>query len=134
MIEKDLLEYLQSKTSITSLIGMKIFIAQAPINVKMPYLIIDVVSGPRERITPTYMEQTAFCRITVNAGPQDLVLGRSAAEAALRAMENYRGGMGASVDLSITCGTVRDMLGLGGVIRYSFDAVAKTMETLQKPT
>lgn len=134
MIELDLLSYLRAQTTITSLVGDNIYLIQAPTDKKMPWLVLEVSSGLRKRITNTYTEETSFVRLTVDAGPSQTVLGRQIIEAALRAIENYRGLLGTSNDVNIECGAIRSWAGYSEVNRFQFDATIRFIETTQYPT
>jgi hypothetical protein len=134
MIELDLLSYLRAHTALTALVGDNIFLIQAPTDKKMPWLVLEISSGLRKRITNTYTEETAFARITVDVGPSQTVLGRQIIEAALRAVENYRGLLGASNDVIVSCGAVRSWAGYSEVNRFQFDATIRLIETTQYPT
>lgn len=134
MIERDLLTYLQGYSGLTSLIGNKIYVIQAPQSgVSMPWVIIENTSGTRRRITQDKTEEMAYVRITVDSGPNQVVLGRNIAEKAKEAIENFRGALGLATDVEITCGSVRGWAGIGGAFRYQFDATARFIEPYIKP-
>ena len=104
MIERDLLTYLQGYSSLTSLVGNKIYVIQAPQSgVQMPWVIIENTSGTRRKIAQNKIEEMAYVRITVDSGPNQVVLGRNIAEKAKEAVENLRGALGLATDVHITC-------------------------------
>jgi len=134
MIEKDLKLYYEGQSTLTSLIGNKIYVIQAPqASVTMPWLVIENTSGSRIKIAQDLMEETAYLRVTVDTGPNQFVSGRNIIETAKNLIENYRGNMGSTNDLHITCGSIRGWAGIGGAYRFQFDIVARFTETYAQP-
>jgi hypothetical protein len=134
LIEKDVLLYLQGVSSLVSLLGNKMYIIQAPqTGVQMPWLVIENTSGSRKQITQAKVEEIAYLRITVDAGPTQYKAARDMIEIAKNAIENYRGVFQTADDCHITCGSIRGWAGIGGAYRYQFDVTAKFTETLVKP-
>jgi len=134
VILKDLTDYLRSKTSLTPLVGNKIYPTQAPTNAVMPWLIVEITAGVREQLTVGSMAGTAFARLTVDVGPGDAVKGSTLIHAVLALLENYRGDMGDTKDVYITCTEPRNWPGMGGVFRYQFDATIDYIDTLSRPS
>lgn len=134
MIERDLLTYLQGYSSLTSLVGNKIYVIQAPQSgVQMPWVIIENTSGTRRKIAQNKIEEIAYVRVTVDSGPNQVVLGRNIAEKAKEAVENLRGALGLATDVHITCGSIRGWAGIGGAFRYQFDVTARFTEPYAEP-
>src|SRR5574344_148103 len=127
MIEKDLMQYLQTKTQLTTALGGsgKIYAIQAPTGASMPWLIIEPTGGSRIRISATKGEATNLVRIGVDAGPSNWITGRNAIEYARIAIENLRGTLGDATDIVITVGDISGYPGLNGAYRYSFPATCK---------
>lgn len=143
MIEKELLIYLQTTTIprcaalITKIGGIgKIFVVQVPTTdstTKMPWLVIEPTSGPREKISPTKIEEVNSVRISIDCGPAQMVLGRECAELAKAAIENFRGKLGNADDINITCSAVSGWPGLNGCYRWQFVARCQWVETYSEP-
>lgn len=134
MIERDILTYLQTYSPVTSLVGNKIYVIQAPQSgVSMPWLIIENTAGTRKKIAQTLMEEVAFVRITVDAGPSQVVLGRNIIEAAKTGLENFRGDLGLAKDVHIACGSIRGWAGIGGAYRYQMDVTCRFTEAYNEP-
>ena len=127
MIEKDLMQYLQTKSQLTNTLGgtAKIYAIQAPTNAVMPWLILEPTGGSRERISATKGEATNSVRVGVDAAPSNWIKGRTAIEYAREELENLRGTLGDATDLTITVGEISGYPGLNGAYRYSFPAVCK---------
>lgn len=136
MIEIDTLLYLKSYPSLIALLpATSIYNIQAPsTDVKMPWLVLEKTSGLRKRITHLKTEETAYIRITVDVGPSAVVKGRNIAEQALIALENYRGNMGDSKDIIVTCGAIRGYAGYSECYRYQFDVTIKLIEDIHFPS
>ncbi len=134
MIDGDLTSYLQTASGLIALLpATKIFLGQAPNTVSMPWLVIEIFTGPRNKIAATKTEVTNTVRISVGVGPSDKVKGRNIAEQVLRYMENFRGLMGATSDMHVTCGSVGFTTGTGGTFNYSFNALIKYVEVYREP-
>lgn len=134
MILKDLLLYLQSKTTITSLVGNKIYPVQAPTGVSMPWVIVEIPAGIRDKISYNTMEGNSWARVTVDVGPADVVKGSNVVQAIIDACENYRGQLGDSADVFMTCGEPRSWAGMGGAYRYQVDIKIKYKFTYSLPS
>lgn len=137
MLEKDMLQYLQAQTALTTKLGgvEKIVIAQTPVGstISLPWLIINVSAGPRKQISPSKVETNAQVRITIECGANQTVKGREAAELALRAVDHIRGTFGDALDCYITCSGIRSDIGVISVTRYQFDANIRYIEAYTKP-
>jgi len=138
MIEHDVRTYLCTVSGIIAQFSPKatvsgIFLIQAPTGSTMPYMIVELSEGPREQIAAETTEETANIRITVDGGPTQMYKARNIAEAARKALENYRGTMGSSNDVVCTCSAVRGWAGTGGCFRNAFTAVIKHIEARNKP-
>jgi hypothetical protein len=134
MIEKDILLYLQGYTALTTLIGNKMYIVQAPsTSVQMPWLIIENTAGQRNKIAQNLMEEIAYCRVSVDCGPAQAVAGRNIIEVAKTALENFRGLLNSANDAHVVCGSVRGWAGIGGAYRYQFDATIRFTEVHHQP-
>lgn len=127
MIEKDIIQYLQTKTDLTTKLGgvNKINLIQAPTTLKMPWLLVEASGGPRDRISATKGQAQDSVRIAVDAGPSDFLKGREAIELARGYLENLRGTLGDATDLVITVQSITGYPGLNGAYRYSFPCVCK---------
>ena len=127
MIEKDLMQYLQKNTNLTTKLGGtgKIYSIQAPTSAVMPWLIIEPTGGSRDRIGATKGEAVNMVRIGVDAAPSQWITGREAIEYARVALENLRGTIGDASDIVITVGEISGYPGLNGAYRYSFSATCK---------
>lgn len=121
MIEKDIQQYLQAQTPLTSMLGgpQKIYSIQAPTGVTMPWVIIEPSGGPRTRISATKGEEHNSVRIGVDVGPSQWILGRNIIEMVKSYVENLRGTIGDAQDLEIVCNSVSGYPGLKGAYRYN---------------
>lgn len=121
MIEKDLMQYLQTKTPLLTLIGgaQKIYSTQAPTGALMPWVVIEASGGPRTRISATKGEEHNNVRIGVDAGPSQWIVGRNAIELIKSYLENLRGDLYDASDLEITCNAISGYPGLNGAYRYN---------------
>jgi hypothetical protein len=127
MIAQDVRTYLCTVSGIVSLFSpvatiSGIFVIQAPTGALMPYMVVENSEGPREIIALNTTEETANLRITVDCGPTQMYKGSNLIEAALRAMENYRGNMGNAKDVWCECSSIRGWAGTAGCYRYQFTA------------
>lgn len=136
MIEKALLIYLQSNTALVTKAGgaSHICVVQAPTKVTMPYIIIEPTGGTRDNITAGKVEEINSVRVKVDVPADKMVFGRDLIEMVHDLVENYRGDIGATSDLQISCGAISDFLGLAGVYRYQFSASCRWIENRKKPT
>lgn len=130
MIEKDILEYLQADTTLTTLLGgvKQICVIQAPAGLKMPYLTIEPLPGTRTKISPVLVEEITSVRISLDYGPAQIITGRNAIERAKYLIENYRGLLNGANDIVITCGSIGSWAGLAGCSRSQFSALCKFTE------
>lgn len=127
MILDDLFVYMRNNATLTTLVGSNVFDTQAPNSpdVKMPWLIIEITSGDGYGVSSQKKDNISFGRITVDVGPSQRVLGARIAAAAVSILDGYRGQLGNSADVIISCGEVRDWPGMGGCYRYQFDATIR---------
>jgi len=138
MIEQDVRNYLCTVSGVIAQFSPKatvsgIFLVQAPTGSLMPYMIVELSEGPRNIIAANLTEETANLRITVDCGPTQMYKGRNIADAAHKALENYRGTIGNSNDVVCTCSAIRGWAGTGGCTRYMFTAVIKHTMVRNKP-
>ncbi len=137
MIEQDVYTYLRSDTTLSGFLGApnNIFIIQVPtINEpEMPWVVVEVTSGSRTKISQTAMEELAYVRVSVDAGPNQAFRGRKAIERCKVLLENYRGRMATAVDTSVSIGAIRGWAGMAGANRYQFDAIIRFTEVLNQP-
>ena len=121
MIEKDIMQYLQNITELTTKLGgiQRIYCIQAPVNTSLPWLIVEPSGGPRTRISASKGEELHSVRIGFDAGPADWILGREVMEIVINHLDNFRGDMGDAKDLQITCNAVSGYPGLNGAYRYN---------------
>lgn len=138
MIEQDVRTYLCTVSGLVSLFNpvatiSGIFIVQAPTGALMPYLVVENSEGPRDIIAVAKTEETANLRVTVDCGPTQMYKGRNIAEAALKALENYRGIMGTATDVVCACSSIRGWAGSGGCFRYQLNVKIQHTMTRNKP-
>lgn len=121
MIEKDIMQYLQTITALTSKFGgiQKIYCIQAPTKALMPWVIVEPAGGPRVRIAASTGEERQSVRIGIDVGPADWIMGREAMEIILNNLDGFRGDMGDAKDLEIQCNGVTGYPGLNGAYRYN---------------
>ena len=133
MIEASLYNYFMADTTITN--NVSVYITQAPVDAKMPWLVILPTPTEINRISKNKMEEKDFVRIIVDYPSSDTNgAGRFVAERAKVLVENYRGDMGDTVDLFIGCGGVSSFPGMNGSYRYQFDVNARfTYDRLTPP-
>lgn len=136
MIEKEIMQYLQTITALTSKLGGvgKIFAIQATAEAKTPWLVVEASGGTRERISAHKLEEVAQVRISVEAGKDQMATGRTAIEYAKSAVENLRGTLGTATDIYITCSAISCFAGLSGIYRYTFSCSCKFVEPWGKIT
>lgn len=128
MVLKDMMIYLKNNSSIATAMNNKIYSSQAPFNVEMPFMIVEITAGTREDITFNKTESLTWFRITVDVGPTQETDGYDMIWTAHRALENYRGDLGDTKDVYITCSEPRGWAGIGGAYRYQFDAKVKFIQ------
>lgn len=124
MIEKDIMQYLQTKTDIITPLGgaNKICNIQAPVGAQMMWIIIEASGGQRRRISATRGEEHNNVRIGLDAGPSQWRDGRAIMEKVKAHLENLRGTLGDADDLYIECNAVSGYPGLNGAYRYHLTA------------
>jgi len=137
MIEQDIFAYFKQDATLSGYLGgnEKIYLIQVPENPepKMPWVVVEVTSGSRKKISQTKMEQIAFARISVDTGPTQAFMGRNIIERCKNLLENYRGNLQTASDVHITIGAVRGWAGFSGTYRYQFDATVRSTETYSQP-
>ena len=141
MIERDILFYLQSSVTLTSLLGgvSKIFPILVPdqvddAKVLMPWLVIEPAGGTRKKINATTMQERTTVRISVDADAGYLATSRDAVETAHLLLENYRGVLTTARDVVITCSPIRGWAGYSaGTYRWQFDAIVEFLEDYVEP-
>jgi hypothetical protein len=121
VILKDLLLYLQSQSTLTALVSNKIYNTQAPTGVSMPWIVLEIPAGIREKLSMNKMQGISYARITVDVGPADAIKGSDIIHAVVDVLENYRGNLGDTMDVFMTCGEPRNWAGIGGAYRYQVD-------------
>jgi len=141
MILEDLVTYLKGYGALTTISGIsttvfsaaKIFPIQAPTGVAMPYLIVEVAEGSRGKMAAQVTETNPMIRITVDAGPNQSVVAGRIMEKARKALENFRGLMGNTSDVFLTCSEIRGWAGMSGTFRYQMNVNGRYVETRQVP-
>lgn len=137
MIEQDVYTYFRSDATLSGYLGApsNIFIIQAPsVNEpEMPWVVVEVTSGSRTKISQTLMEELAYVRVSVDAGAHQAFRGRNAIERCKVLLENYRGRMATAIDTAVSIGAIRGWAGLGGAYRYQFDAIIRYTEVFIQP-
>lgn len=141
MILEDLVTYLKGYTALTTISGIpsatfsaaKIFPIQAPTGTVMPYLIVEVAEGSRGQIAAQTTESNPMIRITVDGGPNQVVTSGKIMEKARKALENYRGLMGGTNDLFLTCSEIRGWAGMSGSFRFMMNVNGRYIESRSTP-
>lgn len=137
MIEQDVYMYLRSDTTLSGLLGgvEKIYLVQVPSDPepKMPWVVLEVTSGSRTKISQSKMEEISYLRVSVDAGPYQSMMGRSIIERCKVLLENYRGLMTTATDVHVSVGAVRGWAGFSGANRYQFDATIRFTEAYTEP-
>lgn len=141
MILEDMVTYLKGYSALTTISGIpsstfsaaKIFPIQAPTGTVMPYLIVEVAEGSRSKMAAQATESSPMIRITVDAGPNQNVTAGKIMEKAQKALENFRGAMGGTNDLFLTCSEIRGWAGMSGSFRYQMNVSGRYVETRQVP-
>jgi len=129
MIEKDVLQYLQSKVSLTTKLGGvgKIMNVQPIATAKMPWLCIEVSGGTDNKMGATKQQEMASMRIYVDAAATQMVVGREAIELAKAYLQDLRGDLYDTKDLHLKCGVISGYPGMDGSYRYSMTVTARFM-------
>jgi hypothetical protein len=137
MIEQDVYVYLKNDATLNALLGAtgNVFIMEAPTigDILMPWVIVEVTSGSRTKISQNKMEEIAYVRVSVDAGPAQAFVGRNAVERCKVLLENYRGCLSTAMDTSVSIGAIRGWAGFGGAYRYQFDAIVRFTEAYSQP-
>lgn len=132
MIEKDILEYLLTKPTIMALCN-QIYIGQAPSNVKMPWVIIEVSGGTNTPVAAFIDEDRPSVRITVECADSKKVFARNLIETVSLYLHNFRGQLGGSSDVFMGCSPVRVWTGILDVMRYQMDVDVRYIKTATTP-
>jgi hypothetical protein len=138
MIEQAIVEYLNTVTALTTLLGgQKIYYRRVPplsgtATIKMPWVIVTNSGGRRTRDTQVSTEGRDT--LTIYVEHNNPITGRAIAEAVLRALENYRGDMSPERDLDIRCGSVRDLDGFQGSFKFIVTAYIRYRQTTAFPS
>jgi hypothetical protein len=115
------MSYLLSIPAVNTITGGKIYYRRAPTTAKMPWVIVTNSGGMRARSTlggkndlgKTLVTDT----LTLYVDSVDQFKGKDITDRIIKALENYRGDMGAEKDLFIRSGTPRDLDGYNGTFR-----------------
>ena len=141
MILEDVVTYLKGYSALTTISGIptavfsaaKIFPIQAPTGTIMPYLIVEVAEGSREKMAAQSTEASPMIRVTVDGGPNQSVAAGRIIGMAQKALENFRGLMGGSSDVFLTCSEIRGWPGMSGSFRFQMNVSGRYVETRQVP-
>jgi hypothetical protein len=139
MILEDVVTYLKGYAALTTISGVaafsaaKIFPIQAPTGTVMPYMIVEVSEGSREKMAAQSTVSHPMIRITVDGGPNQNVAAGKIIGMARKALENYRGLMGGTSDLFLTCSEIRGWAGMSGSYRYMMNVNGRYVETRSTP-
>lgn len=135
MIERSIYEYLRNDSQLNSIVQGRIYLIQVPSqnNPVLPWVVIENIGGIREKISQNKIEEKVNLRITVDADNTQLVLGRSIIERAHVLLENYRGMLYNSNDVIIQCSSVSGASGIGGIYRYVFSCIVKSLDDYITP-
>lgn len=136
MIEQAVVEYLNTVTALTTLLGgQKIYYRRVPpstVPIKMPWVIVTNSGGPRNRDTQVSTEGRDT--LTIYVEHNNPITGRAIAEAILRALENYRGDMVPERDVDVRCGSVRDLDGFQGSFKFIVPVYIRYRQTTAFPS
>jgi hypothetical protein len=135
MIERSIYEYLRNDSQLNTGVGGRIYLIRVPTQdtIVLPWLVIENIGATRIKIAQNKIEEKANVRITVDAESTQLVLGRSIIDRAHVLLENYRGMLYNSSDVSIQCSGISGTSGIGGVYRYFFSCVVKSLDDYIAP-
>lgn len=139
MILEDVVTYLRGYAVLTTISGVndfsaaKIFPIQAPTGTTMPYLIVEVAEGSRSKMAAQSTEGAPMIRVTVDAGPNQSVAAGKIMEKARKALENFRGAMGGSSDVFLTCSEIRGWAGMSGSFRFQMNVSGRYVEIRSTP-
>lgn len=139
MIEQDVFVYYKESPTLSGIMGgtENVYLIQAPSTTiditKMPWVVIEKTSGSRTKVSQSKIEEVAYLRITVDAGPGQMFKGASVIKECGRLMENYRGALQTAVDVESTISAIRSWAGFSGTYRYQFDATVRYTEPYSRP-
>jgi hypothetical protein len=139
VILEDMVTYLRGYAALTTISGIndfsaaKIYPIQAPTGTVMPYLIVEVAEGSRSKMAAQSTEGSPMIRVTVDGGPNQSVACGRIMEKARKALENFRGAMGGSNDVFLTCSEIRGWAGMSGSFRFMMNVSGRYVETRQVP-
>jgi hypothetical protein len=141
MILEDMVTYLRGYTALTTISGIpstvfsaaKIFPIQAPTGTVMPYLIVEVAEGSRGKMAAQSTESNPMIRIMVDAGPNQSVAAGNIMAMAQKALENFRGLMGNTSDVFLTCSEIRGWAGMSGSYRFMMNVNGRYVESRSTP-
>lgn len=139
MILQDLYVYFKTDATLSGLLGSSdsIYRIQAPTitgTPKMPWVLMEVTSGSRTKISQTKMEEIAYARISVDAGPTQINKGMQIIERCQVMLENLRGVITTATDVHVTVGAIRGWAGFNEAYRYQFDATIRFTEDYTQPS
>ena len=120
MILQDYYNYISVQPTVTAYIP-NIYDVQAPEDADLPWIIIAVSSGIRRKLTYGKMQGRSWLRVTCDVGPNDRVKGANAINEVVSLTENYRGDLGNTKDVHMSCSEPRSWPGTGGAYRYQVD-------------
>ncbi|MFA5154664.1 MAG: hypothetical protein WC554_19115 [Clostridia bacterium] len=119
MILKDYYDYLISNSGSLSI--SSIYYIQAPEGVVMPWIVVEVPSGIRSKLTYSKMQGRSWLRVTCDVGPSEIDTGATTINQIVSLTENYRGDLGNTKDVHMSCSEPRSWPGTGGAYRYQVD-------------
>ena len=144
MILQDLYVYFKTDATLSGLLGSSepIYKIQAPtitgvgnppVSPRMPWVLLEVTSGSRTKISQTKMEEIAYARVSVDAGPTQINKGQQIIERCQVMLENLRGVITTATDVHVTVGAIRGWAGFNEAYRYQFDATIRFTEDYTQP-
>ena len=139
MIEQDVFVYFRTSPTLSGIMNGtdKVYLIQAPSETvdvtKMPWVVVEKTGGNRRKISQAKMEEIAYLRISVDAGPGQVFKGGQIIQECHRLLENYRGQMQTAVDVESTVSAIRSWAGFSGAYRYQFDATIRYTEPYSRP-
>jgi hypothetical protein len=119
MILEDYYNFLVS--NVDSLSIKNIYDVQAPEDADLPWIIIAVSSGIRRKLTYGKMQGRSWLRVTCDVGPDLKSTGQTTIYQIVSLTENYRGDLGNTKDVHMSCSEPRSWPGTGGAYRYQVD-------------